>query len=66
MLTCFFIGHRDTPYTIQEKLDQCDYLVAYIARHGGNAARIYARAMVRAGKGDIIVLNLAGSHSNMG
>lgn len=66
MPTCFFIGYQDTPHTIQEKLDQCDYLVAYIARHGGNTARIYTRAMRRAGNEEIKVLNLADCQSNTG
>lgn len=39
-------------------LDEVDFLVAYIRRDGGNAAKLYCRALAKQKRGEIRVINL--------
>lgn len=50
----------------QFMIDQCDYLVAYVNRSGGNAAKYLRRGLRLQKKGYIKVINLADDHSRTG
>ena len=60
MYSCFFIGHRDAPSTLQQKLDETvDYLwrrcgvTEFIVGHHGNFDSMAASAVETAWKGVI-------------
>lgn len=47
-------------------IDQCDYLVAYVSRSGGNAARFLKRGLSLEKKGYLRVVNLADNQISTG
>ena len=50
----------------QLMVDQCDYLVAYVNRSGGNASMIYNRGICRQARGEMRVINLNDNQSRTG